>query len=223
MIKSDPVEYQKPVLLVGGGDVNWPLLSSLVNKGLPVVAADGGANKLAEHGIDPQLIVGDLDSLDAGIGEENASRLLEISGQDNTDFEKTLSATEAPLYLAFGFLGRRFDHSLAALHSLIKYRGQKKIVLIDQVDMIWLPDPVETFKIDLPLGTRFSVYPLEPVSFQMSEGLQYPLDGLSLKQGTAIGTSNRVTGETVRIALKKGQTGAWAVIIPAEFVRLFIR
>ena len=221
-MKFEPVKYDKPVLLVGGGDVNWPVLVSFVNKGLPLVAADGGANALADHGITPDLIIGDLDSLDAQTRRAHYARLLEITEQHSTDFEKTLYATDAPLYLAFGFLGRRSDHSLAALHSLVKYRGQKRIVLVDLVDMVWIPPADGVFEIDLPPGTRFSIYPLEPVTFASSQGLEYPLDGLTLKQGVAIGTSNRVGSETVRIDPKKSESGAWAVIIPNDFIALLV-
>jgi len=221
MNKINPVKYEHPVVLVGGGEVNWPVLLPLVNKGFPLVAADGGANPLAGHGITPDLIIGDLDSLDTKTRRENHTRLLHITEQHSTDFEKTLYAIDAPLYLAFGFLGRRSDHSLAALHSLVKYRGQKRIVLVDSVDMLWTPPAVDIFEIDLPPGTRFSIYPLEPVTFEASQGLEYPLDGLTLKQGLAIGTSNRVSGKTVRIRQKKTENGAWVVIIPNDFIDLF--
>ncbi len=219
--QNNTIKYEKPLLLVGGGDVNWPVLLSLIDKGHPLVAADGGANALADYGVTPDMIIGDLDSIDLKTRQDNHAHLLEISEQQTTDFEKTLYATDAPLYLAFGFLGRRYDHCLAALHSLVKYREQKQIILVDLVDMIWTPPSTEKFEIDLPLGTRFSIYPLEPVTFETSQGLEYPLDGLSLKQGVAIGTSNRVTGETVRIRQTDSENGAWAVIIPNDFIGLF--
>ncbi len=221
MTKIKTRKYERPVVVVGGGDVNWPLLESLVNKDLPLVAADGGANALADHGMTPDVIIGDLDSVDATTRKENHARLMEITEQHSTDFEKALYATDAPLYLAFGFLGRRVDHSLAALHGLVKYRAQKKIVLVDQVDMVWIPPPEDIFEINLPPGTRFSIYPLQPVTFEVSHGLEYPLDGLSLEQGVAIGTSNQVTAETVSIRPKKSENGAWAVIIPNDFIGLF--
>ena len=222
MTKIKTVKYGQPLLLVGGGDVNWPVLLSLLDKGLPLVAVDGGANSLVEHGITPDLVIGDLDSINIQAEQEHRSRLLKISEQHSTDFEKSLYATEAPLYLGFGFLGRRFDHSLAALHSLVKYRTQKRIVLVDQEDMVWVPPVADIFEINLPHGTRFSIYPMEPVAFATSQGLVYPLDGLSLRQGVAIGTSNRVNGETVRIHQATDETGAWAVIVPNDFVGLFV-
>jgi len=221
MIRIKTAKYAQPLLLVGGGNVNWPVLLSLLDKGLPLVAVDGGANTLVDHGITPDLVIGDLDSINTRTQREHGSRLLEISEQHSTDFEKSLYATDAPLYLAFGFLGRRFDHSLAALHSLVKYRSQKRIVLVDLEDMVWVPPVADLFEINLPHGTRFSIYPVEPVTFEMSQGLEYPLDGLSLKQGVVIGTSNRVNGETVRIRQATAETGAWAVIVPNDFIGLF--
>ena len=38
--------YDTPVILLGGGDINWPVLQHYVDLGYPVVAADGAANAL---------------------------------------------------------------------------------------------------------------------------------------------------------------------------------
>ena len=85
-------------------------------------------------------------------------------------------------------------------------------MLIDRVDLIFIPTiPLE---IDLPQGTRFSINPIAPVSFLGSEGLQYPLAGLTLETGIAIGTSNTVTESRVSVTPEKTGAGDYMVVVP---------
>ncbi len=214
MIDAPAQSYDDPVILLGGGELNRELFAQTVAHGYPLVAADGGANALTPDDPTPDLIIGDLDSLEGRADWEARTKVHEIAEQDSTDFEKCLYATAAPLYLAFGFLGRRFDHSLAALHVLAKFAETKNVVLIGQQDLVVAPGP--NFVAELDVGTRFSVFPLTPVSFAHSDGLAYPLDGLTLAPGTVIGTSNKVSASTVTIATDGAPQARYAVILPAN-------
>ena len=48
-------------------------------------------------------------------------------------------------------------------------------------------------ELTLPVGSRFSLYPLGPVTGR-SRGLRWPIDGLLLEPWGMIGTSNEVSG-----------------------------
>ena len=202
----------KPVILIGGGDLNRPLFDEMTSRGYPLVAADGGANALSDGDPVPDLIIGDLDSLADRASWQDKTNVIEVSEQDTTDFEKCLIATSAPLYLGFGFLGKRFDHSLAALHVLAKYAGNKRIVLIGADDIVFVP--ANPFEATLEIGSRFSVYPVCPVTFEASSGLKYPLDGLTLAPGAAIGTSNEVIESPVRVVPAAASSGQYALVLP---------
>lgn len=204
--------FDSPVILVGGGDVDWESLDYALGLGLPVVAVDSGADVLRDAAVQSDVIIGDMDSISDTRGWSAQTKIAEIPEQDSTDFEKTLYSTSAPLYLAFGFLGQRLDHSLAALHCLTKYRTRKSIVLIDRVDLMFAP--TVPLSIDLPQNIRFSINPLAPVTFQSSTGLRYPLDGLTLQAGVAIGTSNTVTGTTVKLIPENAERADYLVIVP---------
>ena len=180
------VTYDNQVLLVGGADIDTGLLQ-LYRKS-PLVAADGGANYLRRLNWLPSVVLGDLDSLHDRTYWENHTRVIEISEQDTTDFEKCLYSIDAPLYIAAGFCGGRLDHTLATLHVVQKYHRQKSVVLISEQDVIVVCS--DTVDLALPVGTRVSVYPLTTVGFESSEGLQYSLNGLTLQSGHFIGTSN---------------------------------
>lgn len=221
MSKNNVRQFDSPVLLVGGGEIEWELLKQQRVAGYPIVGVDGGANRLKENGIVPDLLIGDLDSVADRDSYSKQTEIIEISEQDTTDFEKSLYSIDAPLFIAFGFWGGRLDHSLAALHVLTKYRSQKSILLVDQIDMMLVPGG--NFSMALPKNSRISIYPLEPTTFQASQGLKYPLTGLTLKAGDAVGVSNETTSEEVEITPSPDSSDNYAVIIPNRFLSSLIQ
>lgn len=215
---SRGLAFEGPVILLGGGEIDAAMPARLAARGYPVLAADGGANYLRDGDLLPEAILGDLDSLDDRSFWEARTQVIEIAEQDSTDLEKCLYSSSAPLYLALGFLGKRFDHSLAALHVLTKYLRQKRVILVDRVDLMLATHG--PFEMTLPEGCRFSLHPLEPVTFARSEGLVYPLDGLHLAQGLRGGTSNQVTNGPVRLLPATG--GGYAVVLPIDYLEQMI-
>jgi thiamine pyrophosphokinase len=205
-------KFDSPVILVGGGDIDWERLEYVLGLGHAVVAVDSGADALRNAAVQPDVIIGDMDSISDIRGWPAQTKIVKIPEQDSTDFEKALYTTLAPLYLAFGFFGQRLDHSLAALHCLAKYRTRKSIVLIDRVDLMFAP--AVPLAIDLPRNIRFSINPLAPVTFRGSTGLRYPLDGLTLQAGVAVGTSNTVTGTPVTVTPENAERADYLVVVP---------
>lgn len=208
---SEIIEFDNQVLLVGGTDFDAEVLKPF--RTLPLVAADGGANHLRQLDWLPSLILGDLDSLHDRAYWEKRTRVMEITEQDTTDFEKCLYSIDAPLFIAAGFCGGRLDHTLATLHVVQKYHRQKSVVLISEQDVIVVCSDV--VDLALPVGTRVSVYPLTTVDFKASKGLQYSLNGLTLQSGHFIGTSNISCEPHVQI-LPVDNKGEFAVLLPLE-------
>jgi thiamine pyrophosphokinase len=182
--------YSQPVIALGGGSYDAAMIQPLLANH-PLIAADSGADAARSMGIMPDYIIGDFDSI-SDPSQFPSDRLIPMSAQDSTDLEKTLSCLRAPLCLGFGFLGRRFDHSLAALHALA--RCQTPMILIGRHDAVMYCR--KDFSGLLPVGERLSVWPLVRQGFLASTGLEWPLDGLLLEAGKQIGTSNRITALT---------------------------
>ncbi|MBT3539193.1 thiamine diphosphokinase, partial [Candidatus Parcubacteria bacterium] len=160
---------KKNVFLIGTGSVNIDQFLKIYKKDSPIVAADGGANHLKKLNIIPDKIIGDLDSLENKEYWEEKTEVIEISDQDSTDLEKVLGNTDAPFYFAFGFAGDRFDHTLQILHVLSKYRD-KNIIFFAGADIIFrLP---KQWRVELPIETRISLYPLHKTKIIASEGLK---------------------------------------------------
>ena len=177
------------MIVVGGGTVDAGLLRALHATGGHLVGADGGADRIVAAGLEPEAVIGDMDSL---LDPDRwGDRLLWINEQETTDFEKVLYSTSAPVTVALGMTGGRFDHTLAALDAVARHAASRSIVLVDEGDIAaGLAGP---FNFEVSAGERVSVHPLKAVTFRSSEGLRYPLDGLRLAPGERTGTSNSAT------------------------------
>lgn len=206
----DILRFDGFLVIVGGGAVDYELLRELYVAGGHLVGADGGADHIVAAGLVPEAIIGDLDSLSAPDAWLGRTYLVRLPEQETTDFEKALYSTEAPLTIAMGMTGGRFDHTLAALDAVSKHAIDRTIILVDAVDIAMaLTGPIA---FSVPPGERVSVYPLAPIRFRRSTGLVYPLDGLRLAQGERIGTSNAAIGGPFRIE-PEGRKKPWLLIL----------
>lgn len=203
------VQTHTILTLLGASPTQISHVKQAVNDSVILVAADGGASTSLACGRIPDAVIGDMDSITPEIREEIPhERLFHIAEQDSTDFEKCLMRVSAGAIVAYGFLGGRVDHELAAFTSLVR-NPHHRCILVGEEDIVFLSS--STFEIDLPEGTRFSLYPLAPVK-GTSQGLLYPIDGLSLSPVTQVGTSNEVTGP-VRLSFESREM---LIILPAE-------
>ena len=166
------------------------------------MAADGGLGRALSCGLRPQAVIGDMDSANDLDQTPDDIRQIKLSGQDDTDFEKSLDLISAPLIIGIGFLDGRFDHSLATLDALARLPHDRPVLLVGGYDvLLCLRGDLE---ITLPLASRFSVWPLGVQHFLHSRGLEWPLDDVTMAFGKRTGTSNRVTGTPVSITAGVG-------------------
>ena len=103
--------------LVAGDRPLPATVEDLANDAL-VIGADGGGERLLAVGIEPDVVVGDLDSLSAVAQKQFSDRLVRDSAPDSSDLEKAVAwaRTEgADDIVVIGWSGGRLDHTLAAL------------------------------------------------------------------------------------------------------------
>ena len=201
--QDDQLLFTSPILLFGAAPIAGSLLSCLDRcQNWPVVAADGGLGTALSCGLRPQAVIGDMDSANDLDQMPDDIRQIKLSGQDDTDFEKSLDLISAPLIIGIGFLDGRFDHSLATLDALARLPHDRPVLLVGGDDvLLCLRGDLE---ITLPLASRFSVWPLGVQHFLQSRGLEWPLDDVTMAFGKRTGTSNRVTGTLVSITAGVG-------------------
>lgn len=189
------VASTSPVTLIGGAGCRTQDLETALRLAPRLVAADAGAAAALAAGATPEAVIGDLDSLPPETAAALSDRLHRIPEQESTDFDKALRSISAPLVIAVGFAGGRFDHELAVMSSLIARPGQRCIVLGPQTLVFHCP-PV--LRLEMPVGALVSLFPMVPVTAS-SQGLRWELERLALAPGGRIGTSNAAAAGLVEV------------------------
>jgi len=176
-----------------------------------LLCADGGTRHALALGLQPDLVVGDLDSLDKSEWQrlESAGIPIELfpHDKDETDLELALGrALEmGPDSLVIvGALGLRIDHTLANLGLL----SDPRLAALDAR----LDDGVEQalfcrtqIQLEGVKGDTVSLIPWGvPALDVQTEGLQWPLRGETLHPDKTRGISNKMQGTTARIRVGSG-------------------
>ncbi|MEM8858532.1 MAG: thiamine diphosphokinase [Chloroflexota bacterium] len=205
-----------PILLVANGDIqNAEWLNSVLSREYTaIIGVDGGTNHLLDHHVTPDIVVGDLDSLNKEaikILEENWVNIFSFSGnKDETDLELAL------LYFAnqpnwselsaviLGAHGGRLDHEIANLMLLTHPKLQnRKIQLINEHETTFLV----TSSVDIHgrSGDTVSLIPLKgDAHMESTTNLKWPLNNSVLKFGPARGVSNIMTASKAAVSVRSG-------------------
>ncbi len=202
-------QFSDNVTVIGGGECSRETLEEALKNAPRLVAADSGAAAALGWGRVPELVVGDMDSLAPALLSTFPPRqICRIGEQDSTDFAKVLRVVAAPLIVGVGFLGGRLDHALAVLNALVQ--DARPILLLGEHDLcLHLPAAIS---LDLPPGSRLSLFPLRPVRVR-GQGLVWPLDDLAMAPDAQVGTSNAV-GPEGRVSLQCDGPGMVLLLEP---------
>ena len=213
---AETVHDLEPITLVGAGRLLEGDIALARGYAPRVVAADGGGVACLEAGIEPELIIGDMDSSAALEGRETgAARILRIDEQDSTDFDKALRHIRAPLVIGVGFSGARIDHELACYNALVRH-ADRRCLLIGGEDLVFLAPPRLTLPLDP--GTRVSLFPMGEVQGR-SQGLRWPIEGLRFAPDGRIGTSNMAQGDV----MLEMEAARMLVMVPRACLDLVVR
>jgi thiamine pyrophosphokinase len=179
-----------------------------------LIGADRGALYLVEHGYQPDMALGDFDSVSAeelARIETNSRSLLSCDPvwKDLTDTEMAFMwALEQQVeeIVLLGVLGTRWDHSLANVHLLRKaLEAGCRCRIIDAHNELSLVDGRGPHQVT---RGRYSHVSLLPLSLEVTgitlEGFQYPLTDATLSIGQSLGISNVLLGEEGTIMVRDG-------------------
>ncbi len=185
--------------LVAGDRPLPATVEDLANDAL-VIGADGGGERLLAAGIEPDVVVGDLDSLSAVAQKQFSDRLVRDSAPDSSDLEKAVAwaRTEgANDIVVIGWSGGRLDHTLAAL--ALAFEGAQ---LHD--DRFLVTAVAGSAEITAQPGTLFSLMAL-PEAVVSVNGARWNLEQEPLTMG-ARGLHNEVAaGGRVQVECHTGK------------------
>ncbi len=147
-----------------------------------VICCDSAAEALVASGREPSLIVGDMDSLSAGLRERFADRLRRFDGQDDNDLTKAFHAAmefqPAAIHI-LGATGRREDHTLGNISLLLEYKREAPACGIDMVSDYgrFVPAGGQRKFESIP-GQEISIFAFDNSLRLSAAGLQSPLEGV---------------------------------------------
>ncbi len=176
-----------------------------------VIAADGGTRLCSAAGVTPDVVVGDLDSLDAETVATIRSKGIPVIeyAADKEDTDLDLALTEArrrgvgQVTVCAAFSGR-LDHTLAAVGALARAADLRPRVSEPGQDG-WLLDSHHRAELAIgPSGSTFSVVSLGEGAVVSVSGARWPLHYASLGALSSLGISNRVEGGESHVRVHEG-------------------
>lgn len=202
-------------IVIGAGDLT--LGNIAVGEEDFVIAVDGGLGYCGVLEVEPDLLIGDFDSVSEE--EEKAVRLLEqdipdrvirlAREKDDTDMLAALKEGLARGYRQFHIYagtGGRFDHTLANIQCLLYLKKRDAVgYLIDGTGMMLvICGEVVHFRKNLE-GT-LSLFSLgEKANGVTISGMKYELENAVLTNDFPIGISNEFIGEEAMISVEEGE------------------
>ncbi len=201
------------VILTGGtvADAQW--LAGMLAQADRLICVDSGAEHAAALGFVPQVIVGDMDSIDRSVLADFRRQGVDIkeypTEKNDTDTALGLAAAlaDAPNEVVIlGATGTRFDHTLANVHLLrVALEHQVLARIINEHNEISLVAPQQPGVVEGLPGDVFSLLPLtERVIGVCVQGARWPLQDAVFTIGNPYGVSNRLAGAIANITIASG-------------------
>src|SRR5512136_743295 len=202
---------QRAVVFANGMAPDRATVCRWLRPGDRVICADGGAKTALALDLTPDVVIGDLDSLDevqqAQLKAQGCRLVVYPVAKDWTDLELALKLAVqegAAEIVILGALGGRLDQELANILLLllpelehiparIVDERQEMFVTRGEAAIVGQPEDIVSL---IPLGGD--------VTGIVTEGLLYPLHGEPLLAGPARGISNVMLGEVAHVTLKSG-------------------
>jgi thiamine pyrophosphokinase len=176
-----------------------------------ILCADGGTRHALALGFQPELIIGDLDSM----SEEDRKRIqsagvaLRPHSHDKNETDLELALQEAlekqpSSIVIVAALGRRLDHTIANIAMLTNEAlGSLDMRLDDGLEEVFFCRGQA--EVDGSAGDLVSLLPWgRVVDGIRTEGLRWPLQGESLRPEKTRGISNEMLSEVARVSILSG-------------------
>ena len=163
-----------------------------------MLAADAGYLACRQAGVVPDLLLGDFDSMDQPEDFDRVRRM--PVEKDDTD---TMLAVKTGLEQG---CGKRLDHTLANLQTLLYLRRRGARGYLYDNDFVWTAIENETLTVEQTVEWGLlSVFSLEGRAAGIDEaGVQYPLSRASLTAEFPLGVSNHIIAPKARITVRQG-------------------
>ncbi len=193
-------------IILAGGEIGDEL------QGIPenayLICADRGCLAAERLGAEPDMVIGDFDSL--GYIPKCTNLKVYPSDKDDTD---TMLAVKYALSMGAGYiriygaLGGRMDHTIANIQTLsyIADSGAEGI-LIGKDNILYMQSAGKSKKYRQRAGWYFSVFAYQEKCTGIDlTGTEYTLKNAVLESSFPLGVSNRITDEYAELSVECGK------------------
>ena len=163
-----------------------------------IFCADGAANKVINSNINPNYILGDLDSVNSDIIKDKKYQIINLPNQNFNDFQKILVWLKNKKYKeldVIGIDGKRLDHTIGNFHILIDEVNNFNLTVFTEFGIFYTVIKKRIFN-DCN-NKYFSIFSKNKINKINSSGLKYELKNKAFKnlqEGTLnIAIKNNVT------------------------------
>lgn len=196
--------HQNVVVVVGGEAISPKVLDRIPDSRV-VIAADSGYDHAVTLGLEVDLLVGDMDSIESPV-PASVGVVTYPENKDETDLALALhTATElSPTSLTvIGGFGGSLDHLLTNAATLGEF---------SEWDPRWFNDQTECFiltftaLVEAPVGSRLSLAPLWGVANGLTTtGLKWNVTDTDVVPGTSRFVSNEISETPASLSLNSGK------------------
>ncbi|MBP3371061.1 MAG: thiamine diphosphokinase [Clostridia bacterium] len=199
------------LVIAGGPDPGSALIKKCAAQADKIYCADRGAQWAYQAGIKPDLVVGDMDSVnDSTLDRVDADGVRTMRYPVEKDMTDTQIALEVAIsegarsITLLGALGGRVDHTLANISLMSSYhRRGIRIAIMDNNTAMFVGERTITFR--AVKGSTVSIFPVEEgVRVLRSEGLYYPLNDLVIPMDGTLCISNQMISDRVILDVRNG-------------------
>jgi thiamine pyrophosphokinase len=194
----------KAIILADGSFPDHRIPLSCLRDAQHIICCDGSAENLVMADLEPEAIVGDLDSLNHELAERFSDRLCKDSDQDTNDLTKAVKWCLRKGYkeiVILGATGKREDHTIGNISLLAEYSKEINVIMI--TDTGTLTPLLKACKVSSFRGQQVSIFSINPDTEITSAGLKYELSNLKLHNWWRA-TLNEATGESFELRFTGG-------------------
>ena len=179
------MNISKNILVIANGKFpEKDLIDSITLDNYSVVCCDGAAQKAYDNNIEPDIVIGDMDSISPELYSKLSDRIIHLEDQDTNDLFKALdwlNKKEIESVIIVGANGLREDHSLGNIFVILENKYKYKISMITESGRFDLINTshqsFESFE-----GQPVSIFCTDKNVRLNSKGLKYPLNDFSFSK-----------------------------------------
>jgi thiamine pyrophosphokinase len=204
MIEISLILSPEAVVLADGRFPTHSIPLAYLRKADHIICCDGSAESLIAAELEPEAVVGDLDSLNPVMAERFAERLFRDSNQDTNDLTKAVRWCINKRYkeiVIVGATGKREDHTIGNISLLTEYAREITVSMV--TDTGTFTPLLRSSVVKCFPGQQVSIFSTNPEIEITSVGLKYRLENLKLKNWW-MATLNEATGDTFELRFNGG-------------------